>query len=124
MGQGCDATSIWPLNDDLFSIKVAARLERQGHPALVMRDGRSVRRKKLERTAKPIHGVVEFRCPTPDFFGKGIEVRDQALGVARVRAGGQVLQKASELYLALASGRNLFTLHFNSLRAAKNYPSL
>ena len=88
VGQYSATPAVWTLDDDLVAAVLAAFLERPSHPALVVRNGRSVRREESERAAESIDGIVQLWRPTPEIERLLVEVCDQPVYITRVGAGG------------------------------------
>src|SRR4029453_993391 len=89
------------LDDDLAPVVFAAGLESQRHPALVVRNLRSIRSEEPPGAAKSVDGVVQLRSASPCIDGVLVEVCDQPFGVAGVCSGGQDIQQITEFCLAL-----------------------
>ena len=97
-----DAGAVRPLDGDLLAANRLAGGEHASHAAVLVRNHRSIGRKKLDRTAEPFGHVVQSRLAPPQPRGGLIEVGNASFGVARIGAHREQIHHAAELRLDAA----------------------
>ena len=104
MSQHGAALAVRTLDDDLVTVVFLPGLQGQRHPALVVRQRRSVRREEPERAAEAVRGVVQLRRAPPELERVVVEERDEPVRVAGVGARRERLEEAVKLRMASREG--------------------
>jgi hypothetical protein len=84
-------------DDDLLAEVLPRLLEAEGHPARVMGNGFPARAAHAEGSAVASLRITEPGLSSPGLDRALIEVRDEALGIAHVRRGGQRIEEPMEV---------------------------
>ena len=110
MSQHGAALAVRTLDDDLVTVVFLPGLQGQRHPALVVRQRRSVRREEPERAAEAVRGVVQLRRAPPELERVVVEERDEPVRVAGVGGGRERVQDLEQERLGLGQDVE-FALH-------------
>ena len=97
MSQRSDTLTVWTLDNNLVATKCFIHPQCQGHPALVVSNGRALGRKELERSTKSVCWIVQLGGTSPKLYRLVVTIGDQSFAVAGIGTCGEMLQQPLEV---------------------------
>jgi hypothetical protein len=102
---GGHAAAVGTLDDDIRVAIFAAFTQAPRHPAVVVRNRPAIRGEQVKGAAVAVGGIAQLGFAAPRRDGALIEIRDQPIGVARIRRGRKDCQHAAKVDVAAVAVR-------------------
>src|SRR5262249_27187950 len=101
VGQHGASDPIGSFDHDFFTVEFSVLLQASGRPAFAVTRQLAVGREKPKGASVAVHGIVQLRFPPPGFDRPLIEIGDEAICIAGICGGRQLIEETAKRYVSI-----------------------